>query len=304
MGAYLSLHPNAAVEPQGGTQFKTAFRTPYDTEPFRFLDLPSEIRYLIYEHLTHNLEINIPDLNLPGCIADTGTVNNCFFPSIMLSYRQINSEYTAISHLAMALGMCFHTFDVDDVREKLSDVEAHRSILPQRIMAQISRLDIRICTGRGWPHCGMLCSTCSIVSHLLALTCGIDYIPAIRNLFFRMTMMTRTLFTCSLYTDQLHESELNHPGEFDRYGAWIARTTEFFSTMTCARRCKFRSEYQIRCDLYCPWSNDDMHLAEEDIEYSANELVFGVCSKPSEATFRLHNLDVTLLGEEEVVDGD
>ncbi|KEQ68237.1 hypothetical protein M436DRAFT_68303 [Aureobasidium namibiae CBS 147.97] len=222
----------------------------------------------------------------------------------MLVCRQINSEYMAISHPAMTLGVCFHAFGVDDVRERLSNNETHHSIPPQRIMAQITRLDIRICTGLGWPHCGMLCSTCSVISHLLTLAHSVDYCPAIQNLFSRMTMMTHTLFTCRFYIDQLDEPGLNDPGEFERYGAWIARTTGFFPTMTCARRCKFRSEYQIRCDLYCPWSNDAMHIAEEDIEYSTNELVLGVCSKPSEETFKLHNLDMMFLGEEEIVDGD
>lgn len=47
-----------------------------------------------------------------------------------------------------------------------------------------------------------------------------------------------------------------------------------------------------------------MQIAEEDLEYPVRELVFGVCSKSTDDTFRLFNLDMKFIGEEEVVDGE
>jgi hypothetical protein len=298
MAALFSLLSNAAAKTLDRFLLRINM-TPPKTEPFCFLDLPTEIRYMIYEHLKHDVKIELPDLGLPGCTTDVGLVENCFYPSVMLVCHQIRSEYTTVTPSAMILSVWFGAFGVDDIRERPRDTEACLPALPQRVLAQITRLDMRVHTGRGRPHCGMLFKRYSINNPLLTLTYDVDYLPAIQNLYSRLIMMSQASFTCSFYIDQ---AELDHPGEFDRYRGWIEKSLEFFPTMTCARDCSMRVAYEIRCELFSPWFDNPGHVAEDDIEYPTTEVVFSVHAGSAEETFKFHNLHLMFLGEEEILD--
>jgi hypothetical protein len=295
MAALFSLLLNAAAKTLDGILLGTNMTTP-KTESFRLLDLPTEIRCMIYGYLTHDVKVELPDLGLPSCTTDTGAVENCFYPSVMLVCQQMRSEYAAVTTPAMRLRVCIGTYGVDDIRKMPRDAEAHCSVLHERVLAQITRLDIEIRTGcGGWPHCGILSPICSNIASLLTLTWDIDYLPAVQNLFHRMAMMSQASFKSSFYIDQLVEAELDHPAEFINYRTWIDHSLNVFPTMTCPSSCQLRVSYEIRCDLFCP-------LSEDDPEGPTSELIFGACSGPEEDTFKFHNLHLKFDGEEEVGD--
>jgi hypothetical protein len=295
MAARLRLFLTAAVKTLRGSLLGIP-TMPSSKESFRFLDLPTEIRCMIYEYLKHDTKIKIPDLGLPGCITDNVWIEECFCAPIMLVCQQIRSEYTAVTTPTMRLLVCIGSCGVDEIRERPQ--QKHLPVLPENVLALITRLDIRVFTGcGGWPHCGMLSSGRNSFTPLLTLTYGIEYLSTVQNLFSRMIRLRQATYKASFHIDQLLEEELDHPTEFDNYRAWIDRSFKFFSTMTCESTCWMRVEHEIRCDLFCVSSDDDTGGP-------TSEVIFEVCMAPEEGTFELHNLDLKFIGEEEVGDGD
>lgn len=108
--------------------------------------------------------------------------------------------------------------------------------------------------------------------------------------------MSQAFFTSSFYFDQLDEDDLDYTTELDNYRLWINSSLSVFPTIMGPSPCCLRVGYEIRCDLFCP-------LSEDDTEASIPESIFGVCSGPAEDTFKFHNLDLKFLGEAEVVEG-
>jgi hypothetical protein len=269
---------------------------PPSEESFRFLELPTEIRCMIYEYLKHDTKIKIPGLGLPGCTTDNSWIEECFCAPVMLVCHQMRSEYTAVTTPTMRLLVCIGSYGVDEIRERPR--QKHLPVLPENILAQITRLDIRVFTGcGGWPHCGMLPSGRYSVTPPLTLTYGIDYLPTVQNLFTRMTRMTQATYKVSFHIDQLDEEDLDQPAEFDNYRAWIDRSLNFFPTMTCESIRWMRVEHEIRCDLFCV-------LSDDDTGGPTSKVIYEVCMAPEEGTFKFHNLDLKFIGEEEVGDGD
>jgi hypothetical protein len=77
MAARLRLFLTATVRTLRGSLLETPTMPP-SKGSFRFLDLPTEIRCMIYEYLTHDAKVRIPDLDLPGGTTDTAWVEECF----------------------------------------------------------------------------------------------------------------------------------------------------------------------------------------------------------------------------------
>jgi hypothetical protein len=297
MAARLRLFLTAAMTTFRGSRREIPTMSPSE-ESFRFLDLPTELRCMIYEYLTHDTKIKIPDLGLPGCTTDNAWVEECFCAPIMLVCQQMRSEYTAVTTPTMRLLVCIGSYGVDEIRERPQSSQKHLPVLPGNVLAQITRLDIRVFTGcGGWPHCGMLSSGRNGFTTFLILTYGIDYLPTVQNLLSRMTRLSQATYNVSFHIDQLVEEELDRPTELDNYRAWIDRSSNFFPTMTCESTCWLRVGHEIRCDLFCV-------LPGNDTPGPTSEVIFGVCMTPEEGTFKLHNLDLKFMGEEEFGDGD
>jgi hypothetical protein len=152
MAARLSLPPKTIVEAHNDSLLDTTAVQLSSSEPVQLLDLPTEVRFMIYPYLTHDLMIELPDLHLPFCTTNTGVVEKCFNPSIMLVCHQLRREYTAISMPAMILHILVACYGVHGTRARLRDAGAYCSVLPLRVLAQITRLTIDVRMGRGWPH--------------------------------------------------------------------------------------------------------------------------------------------------------
>jgi hypothetical protein len=160
MGAFLSRLPNRlrttlCLEAPDDSLLDTTAKQPSNTESFRFLDLPPELRSMVYEHVTHDLMIRVPDLGLPVCATVTGAVEKCFYPSIMLVCHQLRSEYTAIIMRPMTLHILVACHGVNGTRGRLGDAGAYCSNIPLWVLAQITQLEFDIRMGREGPHCGM-----------------------------------------------------------------------------------------------------------------------------------------------------
>jgi hypothetical protein len=177
MAAPLSLILNTAVEAPEDSLLDTTAMQPSNIESFRFLDLPPELRLRVYEHLTHDVMIQVPDLGLPVCATVTGAVEKFFYPSIMLACHQLRCEYTAIIMRPMTLRVLVACHGVHGTRGRLGDAGAYCSNIPLRVLAQITQLRFDIRMGPRGPHCGMRFSTYRITVSLLTLTYGRRGVP-------------------------------------------------------------------------------------------------------------------------------
>lgn len=68
---------------------------PPEAQPFRFLDLPVEIRFMIYSQLAVRcVDVRVPGVDLPGCVVDASYVGYCFYPAMLRVSQEFKIEYS------------------------------------------------------------------------------------------------------------------------------------------------------------------------------------------------------------------
>lgn len=130
--------------------------TPPEIQPFRFFELPIEIRYMVYDLLKdRGVPVTIPGLELPSCVYEASSeVIDCFRPAMLRVNKQLANEYAALVMPRMILLTNWRTCDHDTSHEEISSDHARSSTLPERTLASLQYVILRIIMNTSTSHCG------------------------------------------------------------------------------------------------------------------------------------------------------
>lgn len=129
---------------------------PPEIQPFRFFDLPIEIRYMVYDLLKdRRVPVTVPGLELPGCVYAAWTeVLECFHPAMLRVNKQLANEYAALVMPKTILLTNWRTCDHDTPHERTQSNQAQPSTLPDTTLASLQYLVLRILMDTSTTHCG------------------------------------------------------------------------------------------------------------------------------------------------------
>jgi hypothetical protein len=119
---------------------------PHKDRPVGFLDLPVEIRYMIYELLMgRRVTVKIPDLQFGhrNVISESVfRVSNCFYPAMTRVNKQVYGEYMTFVMPRMMLCVAWIISSFQFFQCELAKLV--RPILPKEVISQSKLLDLEI----------------------------------------------------------------------------------------------------------------------------------------------------------------
>ncbi|KAG9843853.1 hypothetical protein KCU98_g14155, partial [Aureobasidium melanogenum] len=251
--------------------------TPPEMQPFRFFDLPIEIRYMVYEQLMDRcVTVTFPGLELPSCVSEASTeVVDCFYPSLMRTNKQLALEYTSVSSTPLLLSIKWTIDDHDTAREEAQD-QAQLPMLPKTVLAILKFSFLSISLDTPTPHC--------------------DVQPAIRTLTSRMPELGLFLFTTEYEIDRLvSDTSLADPTEFVKHVDWTDEMMYFLRELVSEENSSWNAaaRFHIACALYC--------LHDRGAEHeSVPDTIYAICEGPDEETFKLDGMNLKFMGTDEL----
>ncbi|KAG9634794.1 hypothetical protein KCU64_g15277, partial [Aureobasidium melanogenum] len=248
--------------------------TPPEMQPFRFLDLPIEIRYMVYEQLRdRRVTVANPGLDLPGCVLCRLTeVLMCFRPAMLRINKQLADEYAALVMPRMILLTNWETCDHDTSHEEMHSDQAQPSMLPETTLASLQYLCLRIVMHVSTTHC--------------------DVQAAIQTLASRMLRLQLVILSTEYDIDRLvRETRVLDPAELGKHQEWTDEMVYFLQNLVDEEDSSWiaMATFQIVCALYCL-----LNPSAEDERIP--DVFFAICEDPEEDTFKLGGLDLKSLG--------
>ncbi|KAH0280114.1 hypothetical protein KCU91_g1237, partial [Aureobasidium melanogenum] len=204
-------------------------------QPFRFFDLPIEIRYMVYDLLKdRRVPVTIPGLELPSCVYEASSeVIDCFRPAMLRVNKQLANEYAALVMPRMILLTNWRTCDHDTSHEEIPSNHARPSTLPERTLASLQYVFLRIIMDTSTSHC--------------------EIQPAIRSLT-RMLQLALLVFSTEYDIDPLvRETSLIDPVEFGKHQEWTDEFVYLLQNLVDEEDTSWiaMAKFQIVCALYC-----------------------------------------------------
>lgn len=110
---------------------------------------------MVYEQfMDRNVIVTIPDLELPKCVSNERTqILNSFHPAMLRVNKQFATEYAAIVMPRMVLLTDWSTRDHDAALEEMQIGQTQPQILPERLVARLDCLTLRLTLDAPIPHC-------------------------------------------------------------------------------------------------------------------------------------------------------
>jgi hypothetical protein len=117
---------------------------PHKEQPFRFLDLPVEIRCMIYKLLMdRRVKCRFPNMKSAYTLAERATeIINCHYPAMMRVSKQAREEYTTIVMLRLTLSSEW-LLNIDG-RAIVTGIWGSKPILPKSIFSCLKVLNLAI----------------------------------------------------------------------------------------------------------------------------------------------------------------
>ncbi|KAK6000403.1 hypothetical protein QM012_003649 [Aureobasidium pullulans] len=232
--------------------------TPPEVQPFRFFDLPIEIRYMVYEQLVdRDVTVIIPGFEMLSCdcISVNNAVHGCFYPTIMRVSRRMREEYGS---LAMARLVLHVEWTCDE-----------------SIFAQTRCLDLSIFVLIGAPQC-------EVQSAILAYAS-------------ETSQLSRLLLTVEYEMEQV--GPISWSTELGRYGAWKQETIEFLQRLVSAGLLwKVTAKFDMVINLYSDYLTPAERAVDAWPRFDIPSASFAVCNYSDKDTYKLYGLDLKFMG--------
>lgn len=270
------------------------------TKPFRFFDLPVELRYMVYKRLMNKkVYFQFPRLQGFDHVMFGARFDICFRPGMLRVCKQFKDEYRylALSKMPLVIKLLVHdgylSFRYD----------CGRFFVPDVVLDEIRNVHLIFHLTDPMQFHGELQQSRSASSNILTNNSSLDHLHLAEKIVHKLPKLHKMTFIECISLHTLDKAVSKNPQTYREYGRKLEKAKEFLSSITKEMEIQdAKTHFVLHHPLYQPWNValDALHPLKSSSNPSTAHsniphVLFAASDIPDEDTFELHGLHLKFM---------